>query len=331
LRILYFERKPIKSFSFSLESIFRLIQNNLCSQLDYCKKEAICFNAGILSIIANILDSFKVYNTSIIHVTGEIHYVCLGLPNSKLILTVHDCRMFHRKKGLYQWLIKLIYLKWPLLRARIITTVSEETKKELIKITGNRKADIRVISNPLNPLFTYHYKDFNQDKPTILSIGTAENKNLNRLIEAISTINCTLVIIGLLDNKSLSQLKKYKIDYINFFSLSENEILQLYKNCDILSFVSLYEGFGMPIIEAQAVGRAVITSNISSMPEVASDAACIVDPYSVDSIRRGFKKIISDEQYRNQLIEKGLINIKRFEIQTIANKYLEIYQELNAG
>jgi len=87
----------------------------------------------------------------------------------------------------------------------------------------------------------------------------------------------------------------------------------------------------MPIIEAQAVGRVVITSNISSMPEVAGEAACLVDPYSVDSIRNGFIKLIQDEAYRNELISKGFINSKRFDGQLIANKYLDIYKELDAN
>jgi len=83
----------------------------------------------------------------------------------------------------------------------------------------------------------------------------------------------------------------------------------------------------MPILEAQATGRVVITSNILSMPEVAGDAACLVDPENIAGIRAGFMKIINDDDYRNHLIERGFENIKRFDPQRIAQQYLSLYQK----
>jgi glycosyltransferase involved in cell wall biosynthesis len=101
-----------------------------------------------------------------------------------------------------------------------------------------------------------------------------------------------------------------------------------YQKCDILSFISTLEGFGMPIVEANAIGRVVITGNITSMPEVAGDAAHLVDPFSIDDMKRGFIKIINDGEYRNQLIEKGYSNCKRFSIETVTKKYMELYSEM---
>ena len=82
--------------------------------------------------------------------------------------------------------------------------------------------------------------------------------------------------------------------YVNYTNLSQEAIIQQYIDCDMLSFVSTYEGFGMPIIEAQAIGRPVITSNIGAMKEVALDTACLVDPYDVESIKNGIQKLIRE-------------------------------------
>jgi len=114
----------------------------------------------------------------------------------------------------------------------------------------------------------------------------------------------------------------------NCFNLTYEEIIKCYEDCDILCFASTYEGFGMPIIEAQAVGRPVITSTVASMPEVAGEGAYLVDPYSVTSIKKGIEKVIYDTAYRNELIRTGKENIKRFEVGKIASQYLKIYEEL---
>ena len=93
-------------------------------------------------------------------------------------------------------------------------------------------------------------------------------------------------------------------------------------------FVSTYEGFGLPILEGNAVGRPVITSNISSMPEVAGDAACLVNPFDEAEIRNGVLKVIKESSYRQELVAKGLINVKRFRPEEIAKQYAELYKDI---
>ena len=123
-------------------------------------------------------------------------------------------------------------------------------------------------------------------------------------------------------------LKENQIDYNVSKNLTNEEVFEKYRNCDILSFVSTYEGFGMPIVEANAIGRVVVTSNLLSMPEVAGDAAHLVDPFDIGSIRQGIVKVIKDEHYRESLIRNGYQNRKRFDVNKIANQYVEIYQSL---
>jgi glycosyltransferase involved in cell wall biosynthesis len=93
-------------------------------------------------------------------------------------------------------------------------------------------------------------------------------------------------------------------------------------------FASTYEGFGLPIVEANATGRPVITSNICSMPEIAGSAACFVDPSDCSSIRQGILRVMNDDGYRADLIGRGLENVKRFRADTIAAQYAALYQEV---
>ncbi len=110
--------------------------------------------------------------------------------------------------------------------------------------------------------------------------------------------------------------------------LSEEEVINEYNKSDLLAFVSTLEGFGMPIIEANVIGRAVITSNITAMPEVAGDAAHYINPFSIQDIHHGFVKLINDKDYRNKLIEKGYENSARFSPKNIAQQYAQLYYKI---
>jgi glycosyltransferase involved in cell wall biosynthesis len=175
--------------------------------------------------------------------------------------------------------------------------------------------------------FTRSDKPFNKEKPVILHVGTAPNKNLSGLITALKGLRCQLHIIGKQEETYIQQLKENGIDYVYQSGLSDEEMLQKYRDADIMAFASTYEGFGMPILEAQATGRVVVTSNVSSMPEVAGGAACLVDPFDTNSIRNGIQKVIEDDRYRDELIAKGFENIKRYDPELIARQYLALYKK----
>ena len=110
--------------------------------------------------------------------------------------------------------------------------------------------------------------------------------------------------------------------------LTDGELVEAYRRCDMVVFASLYEGFGLPILEAQAMGRPVITSNFGAMSEAAGDGALIVDPYSVEAIRDAILRVKNEPGLREELIAKGLRNAAKFSADAVALKYAQIYKNL---
>jgi glycosyltransferase involved in cell wall biosynthesis len=288
------------------------------------------FSNGFWPRVNAILEARKL-GGEINHITGDVNFLALGLPSNRTILTIHDCGFMHLYTGWRRDLLKWFWLKLPVRHCNYITAVSEATKQEIIKYTNCPADKIRVIPTIISTHFVYSPFVPRTERPMILHIGTAENKNLERHIKALAGLPVQLYIVGKLNTLQLSLLEQYQIDYQNDFNLSDEVLHQLYKACTLVLFASTFEGFGMPILEAQAVGRAVVTSNLSSMPNVAGDAACLVDPYDITSIRAGVEKVLDDAFYRKELIQKGLKNIERFSATEVARQYEALYAEIAAN
>jgi len=328
LRVIHFQRKA-RPFNFSIESIFENVRSHLKDKVAFSVKVCSQFNDGYFSKLSNIIEAaFRQKKNAVNHITGEVNFLDLLMRKKNVLLTIHDCRYVERKKGIEKAIVKWLYLKAPVKKAALVTAVSETTKQQIICFTGCTPDKIIVIPVPVNEMFKPAPKNFNKKCPVILQIGTGENKNVLRIIEAIKDINCMLVLVGELHKAILEQLKKNHTRYIAKSNLSAEEMYNEYVNADIISFVSTYEGFGMPIIEANAVERVVITSGISSMPEVGHNAACYVNPYDVDDIKKGFLKLVENDEYRGMLIANGRLNKLRFDPQRIADAYYSIYQKM---
>src|SRR5258708_3530689 len=149
------------------------------------------------------------------HVTGHIHYYALLLPSNKTVLTIHDLQVLRVRKGLRRYLVKQIFYDLPVKKLNYITTISEQTKRELIKVTGCRNDKIVVIENPRTIEPEPHERPFNRDCPTILHIGTAPHKNLPNLIRAIAQIKCRLTIVGTMDSSTREVLNQNNISFEN--------------------------------------------------------------------------------------------------------------------
>ncbi|MFC5385288.1 glycosyltransferase family 4 protein [Aquamicrobium segne] len=262
------------------------------------------------------------------HVTGDVHYLTYLLDSRKTVLTVHDLVLLGRLRGLQRWLVWLLWYWLPVKRSRAVVTISEATRSALLASVRCDPAKVHVIHNPVSDEFQPTPHCFNAKKPRILQIGTGWNKNLERVAEALEGISCQLVVIGSLSDKQVEALHHYKIDYENHVGLSREALVAQYVDADILIFVSTFEGFGLPIVEAQAVGRPVITSALSPMPEVAGEGACLADPFDVASIRAAVLEVIEDENYRIGLAESGLRNVEQFRTHAVGEKYAELYRKI---
>ena len=326
MEVTFFHRKPIKGKHWSLEFIFNELRTNLKNEINPKIKISRFTSQGIFKRLYNILEA-PFYQSKINHITGDIHYVSYFLKKNKTILTILDCSFMNTNNSLKKNILKLFWLILPEKKVKVITTISEFTKTQIIdlipKINPNK---IFVIPVSVSNNFKFCLKKFNKLKPNVLHIGTAPNKNLLRLTDAIKNLTCELVIVGELNFIQIKKLTENNINYRNYTNLNENEIINLYNNCDIVSFVSTFEGFGMPIVEANKVGRVVISSNCASMPEVANNAALLINPFDIESIRNGFDRVINDDDFRELLIKNGLVNASRFDSKLIADSYLNLYK-----
>lgn len=325
-KILFIERKFWEFVS--IEKVFRQIAQVLSKEKFESDFQQLAFGNDLPGMLKNLL-YFSPSEAGIFHVTGHVHYICLVLPKEKTVLTIHDLGFLHTRKGLRRYLLKKLLLDWPVRRLRYITSISEATKREIIFHTGCAVEKIRVIENPLpEAFFTEEKKPFEKDCPVILQIGTTPNKNLSNLIKALRGLKCRLRIIGKLDETLKAELGHLGIVYENKFGLDESEIKSEYEKADIVAFCSTFEGFGLPVIEAQSMRTSVITSDISPLKEVAGDGAHLVDPTDVSAIREGIEKIINDEKYREKLIRRGSENVERFEPRKISAQYEDLYLEI---
>jgi glycosyltransferase involved in cell wall biosynthesis len=233
-----------------------------------------------------------------------------------------------RGKGFKRVFFWFFFFYLPIKRCKYVTCISESVRDALLKYKCCRPSKLVLIPNPVSDSYIYSPRFFNKNNPRILHIGTRPNKNLTRVIRSLYNVPCHLIIIGELENLELILLNELKINYTNKTHLSDDGILQEYIDCDLVSFPSIYEGFGLPIIEGQAVGRPVLTSNILPMKQVAGENYYLVNPYSEDDIRNGFLTLINNEELRNKMIENGLMNVQKYRTNVVASKYLDLYLKI---
>lgn len=331
LTVTYFFRRPRPEYH-SIEQLFAGLAHQLNHQSDGLVADRVyCSHSQVtpLNLVRNCLHA-KRRRSAVNHITGDVHYLALALPRHATVLTVHDCILLTRypKWHPIHWFHYYVWYKWPISRAGYVTTISEKSKAELVQAVGKAANKMQVIVNYYDPKFNYLPRPFNSNCPTLLHLGTAPHKNLDRLINAITGLPCRLVIVGRLTEANKRALQTHLIDYEQHADISQEAVKQLYEQCDLVSFVSLYEGFGMPVLEGQVVGRPVVTSNISPMTEVGGTGACYVDPTDVSAIRRGILRVWQDEAYRAALITNGRLNAQQYTIERVSAQYAALYDRL---
>jgi len=265
------------------------------------------------------------------------------------IVVIHDCAYDRFEE--FDNLLSKTYFKVMFYGAkyfsRNIVTVSDFSKKELVELYKINPKKIEVIYEGVPEMEEVNEEEiqntlnrFKIDRTYFLYIGNwRPRKNLPGLIKAFklfkewSDLDYLLVIAGRIDKRFLDlekEIEKNQLEgrVILTGFISQKEKTALYKNAKALVFPSFYEGFGLPVLEAQSLGIPVLTSNTSSLPEVAGEGALYVNPYRIEEIAQGMERICKDENLRQQLIQKGFENIKRFSWQKSAEKLLDLFYSL---
>jgi len=312
--------------AFSIENVFDTVFEEV-SCLSPAKKTFMTrHRANALSITRNIATA-RNSQSQVNHVVGDVHYVMLGLADeNRNILTIHDIGILDTLDGWKREVARRLWFTLPMKKAKYVTAISGKTAQDLIRLCPAVEPKIHVIHNPVSRYFKYHPKPRLEPKPRVLHIGTKPNKNLRRVIAAMDGLDVLLVIIGALADEDKRLLSKSNVDHINLVGLTSGQVIEQYVACDIVLFPSLYEGFGLPIVEGNAIGRPVITSNLEPMKEVAGDAAIFLNPTSVFEIREAIVAVCSDNDLRGHLVENGLRNQQRFQPSKIAADYMKLYQ-----
>jgi glycosyltransferase involved in cell wall biosynthesis len=330
LKVTHFQRKLAPDGSPSIEVLFETIRRHLDSSIVCRVSIASVLGRGLFRRLL-ICAQAMLRQGDINHITGDINYLGIVLRGRRTILTIHDCYFLTTTTGLRRAILRFFWLVLPVRRCAVITAVSESTRREVGRFLPLHQASlIRVIPNAISKRYTRSDRPFERSRPRILQVGTGPNKNLPRLIEALHAIPCHLDIVGRPDREIELLLGEHGIEHSWRTRLTDQEMVNAYRLADIVSFVSTYEGFGMPIAEAQATGRPVIASNISPLSEVAGDAAVLVDPHDVASIRAGILRIIQDDDLREGLVQRGFRNAARFHPAEVSRAYADLYREVAA-
>lgn len=280
------------------------------------------------------------------------HFNAPLLYMGKTVVTIHDLilEFFPGKKmtsPLYRWGYKAT-LRRAVDHAEHIFTVSEHTAEDLQKILGTSRDKITVTYNGLgeefHPLTDESLakrvrEEYKLDRGFLLYTGVwRTHKNLVRLLEAFAKVrnegeDILLVMTGKPDpvyDEVPKTIEKLGLaQYIRRVGLvSEEDLIALYGLAQAYVFPSMYEGFGMPPLEAMACGTPVVTSNTSSMPEVCGENALYFDPYNIDEMAEKIHEILHNQELRERLVRDGLVRIKKFNWRDCAEKTLNIYKKI---
>jgi glycosyltransferase involved in cell wall biosynthesis len=282
------------------------------------------------------------------------HYVLPPLVRCKSVVTIHDCihLMFP------QYLpnpMALAYARTSIRlaarRATRVMTVSESSKRDILRFVDTEPDKIDVIYNAYDDRFGVEPLEedvirvrerFQLHDEFVLYAGNVKpHKNVERLIQAFDLVrkrgldHLKLVIIGDEVSKYAAlrrAVHKHQLHkYVRFLGyLPEETLAVMYRLAGVFVFPSLYEGFGLPPLEAMASGTPVVTSNVSSMPEVAGDAAILVDPYDPGAIADGIGTVLTDERVRRELRAKGVMRARQFSWEASVRRIRDIYAEASA-
>lgn len=328
LRILHLQRRPAGA-QISIERLFEGIRSDLGASVEVEVHVSPCASRGVLPRLRNAWAAWRSAKGRICHITGDVHYLALALPAARTVLTIHDCAVLHRLRGWRRTLIRKLWFEWPVRRAAVVTTISEATREDLKQWLPPSLHDrIVVVPNCVREEFSAAPQPFREDRPIVLQVGTGWNKNVEGVAAALEGLPVHWEMIGPLSPERQAWVES-RLPGTKFLGkLDDAALVEAYRRCDVLIFASQSEGFGLPILEAQATGRPVITSRVSPMIEVSGGGALLVNPDKPEEIREALEKLRTDPGLRQDLVEAGWRNVALYRGPAIAAAYGEIYRRL---
>lgn len=317
------KRRPT-STQWSVERIFSDIASVDLDGFHLEVIEAPYSSRGIFRRLACLLWAFRLRDT-VCHIAGDIHFCALALRRDRSVLTILDLIPMRRLAGVRRIAVKWLWYVLPVWWVKRVTVISASTRDELVQLLPWAVGKITVVPCPVSTQFQQAPRP-RRPVPVVLQVGTAEHKNLAGVSAALMGSGTSLRVVGRLTSEQCDMLAGHGIRYSALSDLDEAGVALQYRDADLLTFVSTYEGFGLPILEAQATGRPVVTSTVASMPEVAGGAALLVDPWEPDAIREAIEQILANPSEYERLVAAGFQNVKRYSPQAVAEQYAAVYE-----
>jgi glycosyltransferase involved in cell wall biosynthesis len=275
------------------------------------------------------------------------------LPGTRTLLTIHDLSFVRAPETATPVLKAYLDQVVPrsVRRATHVLADSQATKDDLVALYGTAPEKVTVLLGGVNAEFAPVTDSMRRaavrrqyelpDNPYIFSVGTVQpRKNYARLIEALAQLgpefaDVHLVIAGgrgWLEGPIYRAVEEYglaaRVHFTGF--VRDEDLPALYAEAVCLAYPSLYEGIGLPVLEAMACGTPVVTSNVSSLPEVAGDAAILIDPYNVEELAAALRRLLDDEALRADLVARGFAQAAWFTWERAARQLKDVYQRMLA-
>lgn len=263
--------------------------------------------------------------------------------NIPLVSTIHDLAILKYPETAHPKIVKAHQKSWQQLKDRKahIIAVSQATKKDVVELLNFPNWRVHVVPEALpteildislsliDKDITVIKNKYQLDKPYILFVGVREpRKNLERLIKAWLPLQekVDLIVVG---DKGWSEQTVTNSTHLRFLGkVSDQALCVLYSEAELFAYPSLYEGFGLPILEAFQYGTPVLTSDLSAMIEVAGNAAELVDPFSITDIRRGINKILNENsESQKKRLQRMIIRKQMFDWKKVAWQTEKVYQQ----
>lgn len=317
---------------YSVERLFETLLPFLSRSAEVRIARVPCQSSGLWRCVRNIAFTAR-QQADIIHVTGDIYYCALGVRRRRCVLTVLDFCMLDRLSGARKRAFAALWYALPLRWARHVTALSASTRTELERRYPWAIGRAEVVPCCVDEAFRVprEISLAGAGKLRLLQVGTARHKNLERVAAAVSGLPVRLRIIGPLSGEQRSFLDSLDLEWTSAERLTGAEVVREYHDSDVLIFASTYEGFGLPVVEAQASGLPVITSDVAPMNEIAGDGALLVDPRDEAQIRAAVERLLESTALAQQLSERGRRNATRFDAMGIAGQYAGIYARACRG